>query len=644
LSVICGFLSFSSDKSPEIFGKQMISALKSIPADRVEDIHTDRIFLSCHHQYVTPEAVNELLPYHDSEADIYLVANAIIDNRKELLNTFDIPTGEWDKYTDSQLILLSYKKWGNDCVKHLLGDYSFAVYDKRADELFCARDHMGRSTFYYTINDDYFAFCTIMKPLVSINKEKGLNEQWIADFLAVPTVIGELDTSLTAYKEIMQLPPAHILVLRDKKAKTSKYWDPVGVKKIRYKNDSDYDEAFREVLTESVRCKLRNIGNIGIMLSGGFDSSTVACIAAGLLEQEGKELRSYTSIPMEGYIEIYGKNYMADESPFVKEILNMYPNIVATFWRSEGKNSFIDTDKYIDMFEQPFKVVENNFWHADIYEKARQDNCKVMLNGQFGNINISHSDFFINFHTLLCSGKLIKLYKEIQAYSRNYNIGRKKTIIKILYGLMPFLDTNAEDRYSRSFPLINPEFAEKYNVKKRLDKLRYDAHKNYGAMTLRKYRQYVFKHPMISQIAAFENKLSIYNGLVTRDPTKDIRLIEFCFGLPADQYIKNGRNRVILRRSMKGILPEKIRLNYTKKGVQAADWIQKLLPLWDDIRVQIIESLENDRVQKYLNTNDILSFLDENKELSLSINSIDLRQAIAAYIFSKFLQKSETMI
>ena len=161
---------------------------------------------------------------------------------------------------------------------------------------------------------------------------------------------------------------------------------------------------------------------------------------------------------------------------------------------------------------------------------------------------------------------------------------------------------------------------------------------------MRKYRQYVFKHPMISQIAAFENKLSIYNSLVTRDPTKDIRLTEFCFGLPADQYIRSGRDRVILRRSMKGIIPEKIRLNYTKKGVQAADWIQRLLPLWDDIRAQIIESLDNDRIKKYVNTDDIVSFLDENKELSLSINSIDLRQAIASYIFSIFLQKSENMI
>jgi len=644
LSVICGFLSFSSDKSPEIFGKQMMSALESIPVDRVEYLHTDRIFLSCHHQYVTPESVNEILPYHDSEADIYLVANAIIDNRKELLDTLNIPTGEWDKYTDSQLILLSYKKWGNNCVKHLLGDYSFAVYDKRTGELFCTRDHMGRSLFYYTINDDYFAFCTIMKPLVRINKEKDLNEQWIADFLAVPTVIGELDTSLTAYKAVRQLPPAHSLVLQDKKVKTSKYWDPVGVKKIRFKNDSDYDEAFREVLTESVRCKLRSIGNIGILLSGGFDSSTVACIAAGLLKQEGRKLKSYTSVPMEGYIERFGKEAMADESPFVNEIISMYPNIEASFCRSEEKNSFTDIHKYIDIFEQPYKVVENNFWHADIYEKASLDNCKIMLSGQFGNINISHSDFYNHFHTLLCSGKLIKLLKEIQAYSRNYNVGRKKTIIKILYGLMPFLDTNVKDRYSRSFPLINPEFAEKYDVEKRLDKLRYDAHKNYGAMTLRKYRQYVFKHPMISQIAAFENKLSIYNGLVTRDPTKDIRLTEFCFGLPADQYIRNGRDRVILRRSMKGIIPEKIRLNYTKKGVQAADWIQRLLPLWDDIRAQIIESLENDRVKKYVNTSDIISFLDENKELNLSINSIDLRQAIASYIFSKFLQKSENMI
>lgn len=618
----------------------MISALESITADRVEYKKRDSLFLSCHHQHITKESINEELPYYDSEADILLVADAIIDNRIELLKIFGIPTSEWGKYTDSQLILLSYKKWGEECSKYLLGDYTFVIYEEKTKKMLCVRDQMGRSTFYYTLNDSYFAFCSIMKPLVRINNDKVLSERWMADFLSIPTVIGELDTSLTVYRSIRQLPPANKLILKDNKTRISRYWSPLGAKRIRYKNDSDYDEAFREVLTESVKCKLRSIGNIGILLSGGFDSCTVACTAAGLLQSEGKKLRSYTSIPMEGYIETLSKVAMTDESPFVNEIIGMYPNIDTTFCRSEGKDSFSGIPEYLEIIEQPYKVVENFFWNHDIYEEAKQDGCKVMLSGQYGNVNISYGDFFTNFHTLLCSGKFIKLFHEIQEYSRNYNVGRKKTIKEILYGFMPILKTTKKSRFIRSFPLVNPEFAQVYNVEARLDKAKY-GDRDYRNMTMREFQKLVTNHPMLSQIAGFERKLDIHNSLVTRDPTKDIRLTEFCFGLPADQFVRNGRDKVILRRSMKGIIPEKIRLNYTKKGVQAADWVQRIIPLWEDIKTQIAECVSDKRIEKYVNSKDIISFLNENKELTLSVNSVDLRQAISAYIFSQFLFNSK---
>lgn len=645
MSVICGFLSFDNNKSPLIYGNRMVSSLENIAVDKVECWHDDNLFLSCHHQFITPESINETLPYYDSDAGIAIVANAIIDNREELFQIFNIPSSEWGKYTDSQLILLAYKKWGEECSKHLLGDFTYAIYEEKIDKLICTRDHAGRSTFYYTRNNSYFAFCTIMKPLICINDDKELDEQWIADFLSIPTVMSELDTSLTVYSAIKQLQPANTLVLQDKRVRISKYWDPMKAPKIKYKNDEEYDEEFREIITEATRCKLRSAGNIGILLSGGFDSCTIGCIAAGLLQPEGKKIKSYTSIPMDGYIERFGKNAITDESPYVEEITKMYTNIEATFCRSEGKNSFYDIQKYLDIIEQPYKIVENLFWHDDIYERASKDNCKVLLSGQYGNITISHGDFFTQFHTLLSSGRLLKLINEIQMYSRNYKVGRKKIVKTIITEFMPLLNklmdqNTARERYMRSFPLVNPIFAEQNNEEVRLNNARY-GNKNYRGFTLNGYRRYAFNYPLFSQIAGFEKKLDIHNNLITRDPTKDKRLIEFCFSIPGDQYIRNGRDKVILRRSMKGIIPDKIRLNYTKKGVQAADWIQRIIPMWDDITNQVKECISDGRIEKYINTKDVYNFLSENKELNLNTNSVDIRQSIVAYIFSKFIFQTE---
>jgi asparagine synthase (glutamine-hydrolysing) len=142
------------------------------------------------------------------------------------------------------------------------------------------------------------------------------------------------------------------MVIQNRENKKHKYWDPMEAPGIRFKNDEEYDEAFREILTESTSCKLRSIGNTGILLSGGFDSCTVGCIAAGLLDPEGKKLKSYTSIPMDGYIERFGKNIISDESPYVEEIIKMYKNIEPTFCRSEGKNSFSDIEKYLDIVKE----------------------------------------------------------------------------------------------------------------------------------------------------------------------------------------------------------------------------------------------------------------------------------------------------
>lgn len=645
MSVICGFLSFSNDESPLDMGNRMISQLDNIPADKVGCWHNENIYLSCHHQYITPEDINETLPYYDSEAGIVITADAIIDNREELFDIFNIYGNDRKWFTDSQLILRAYKKWGEDCSKHLLGDYTYVIYEVETKKLVCSREHTGRSTLYYTMKDGYFAFCTIMKPLVYIDREKGLNEQWIADFLSIPSVVNELDTSMTVYEAVRQLNPAHTLTLYNKKVKISKFWNPFDKPKVRYKTDEEYDEAFREVITEAIRCKLRSTGNIGILLSGGFDSGTVGCIAAGLLQNEGKRLKSYTSVPMEGYIERLGRNAVSDESPYVKEIAGMYVNIDSAFCPSEGQNSFNGVGKYLDIIEHPYKVVENMFWLVDIYEKAKSDGCKVLLNGQYGNITISYGDFYDYFNTLLVTGRLTKLIHEIQMYSRNYRIGRKRILKTLLTGFFPLLNkwmgsNDVKDRFARTFPLINPAFGELYNVNARLDELKY-LDKDYKSFTVAQFQKYAFKHPLLSQIAGFEKKMDVNYNLVTRDPTKDKRLIEFCFSLPEDQYIRNGRDKVLLRRAMKGIIPDMIRLNYTKKGVQAADWIQRLIPLWDEITDSVKECMKDERIEKYVNTQGVLDFIEETPELKLNVNFVDLRQTIAAYIFARFISQAE---
>ena len=143
-----------------------------------------------------------------------------------------------------------------------------------------------------------------MKPIFVLPQiAMRLNDSWIADFLAIPSVAHELDTGHTVYKDIMQLAPAHTLTVSHAGLGKRKYWDPLQLPELRLKDDQEYDMAFREVFFEAVRCRTRSIGSVGVMLSGGLDSGSVACVASKQLKECGKTLKAFSALPMEGYDE-----------------------------------------------------------------------------------------------------------------------------------------------------------------------------------------------------------------------------------------------------------------------------------------------------------------------------------------------------
>ena len=76
-------------------------------------------------------------------------------------------------------------------------------------------------------------------------------------------------------------------------------------------------------------------------------------------------------------------------------------------------------------------------------------------------------------------------------------------------------------------------------------------------------------------------KLSLRYSLWKRDPTNDIRVIQFCLSIPENQYVQNGMDRALIRRATEQYLPDKVRLNQHIRGVQGADWVHRMMPIWD---------------------------------------------------------------
>jgi len=648
MSAICGFFNRNSKPVSNEVGSVMMEKLAIYPADYSDVFYGNDFFFGCLHLVITPESRLEKLPFHDSNAGLTITADAIIDNRSELMAIFGYLEG--DRITDSQLVLMAYKKWEKKCPCFLIGDYAFAIFDHNKNELFCARDHVGKRTLYFTNNSNTFAFCTLMKPLFMIpGVEKRVNELWIADFLAISSIVHEIDSNHTVYKDIQQLLPAHSITINRGGLRKEKYWDPLKLPVIKFKTDAEYDDAFREVFFEAVHCRTRSIGSVGVALSGGLDSGSVACIAAKKLKEKGEELQAFSALPMEGFKEWLPAYLISDESPYIEAIGKQYPNIKVTYCRSEGRNSYVDIGKYLQIFEQPYKTVENTFWMNCISETAAKNNCKVLLDGQFGNGTISYGDFYTHAYSLFKQVRLIALVKEISSYCRLHRISRKKFSKSIFIKFLPevlnkhILKTSSNINVRKEISLINPSFSLNYNINRRVEERGYslENRKNY---TLSELRRRIMKSTAFTHIAAIETKMSLVHGIVKRDPTRDKRVIDFCLRIPGNQYVKQGQERLLIRRSMEGILPNKVRLNTKVRGLQSADWLQRIAPDWDKIKQEIIDTVQNKRIQAYIDTEEVIRVVQDNKALvDNETNETDIRMLLVCLILGEFL-KDEALV
>ena len=230
------------------------------------------------------------------EGRYWITADARLDGRTDLLAALDLAeSGIGHSLPDSELILRAYAKWGSACVEHLRGDFSFAIWDAPAKQLFCARDQFGIKPFYYANVGSVLVFsntlnCIRLHPAVSGR----LNDLAIADFLLFDMI---QEPAATSFADIQRLPPAHTLVCGRDGISLRRYWVlPVNAP-IHHKRPMECVEQFRELLDQAVADRLRTT-SVGVLMSGGLDSPTVAVSAQRTLARSGSAngLCAYTEV------------------------------------------------------------------------------------------------------------------------------------------------------------------------------------------------------------------------------------------------------------------------------------------------------------------------------------------------------------
>lgn len=505
--------------------------------------------------WATPESLHEKLPLRFEDGDLTLTADARLDNRDELIKDLELTARSPDEIPDSGLILGAYRRWGKGCPEKLLGAFAFAVWDGGKRELFCARDHRGVKPFYYYKSDQSFAFASEIKAILCLPEVPGrLNELRLAYYLAFVLH----DKELTFYRHILRLPPGHCMTVGPKGCNLRTYWTLDPSREQRYSSEEEYAERFLELFTEAVRSRLRSAYPTGCMLSGGLDSSSVVCVARELLAQQPNSRLHTFSVTFDDLAE-------CDESPYFNAVLVQGGLDSHQIDRSEI-NPAADLDRLLWHEDEPF-VTPYPFLYWTLYRTARRQGVRVMMDGIDGDSTFSEGFAYLT--ELAASGSWITLTRELTSLARVRKQSAwpffRRWVVSPLTP-EPLRWTWRMLRPSRSpwgvASIIHPRFAKRVSLKREVELLNGD--RSGTARTSRQdhYRELTWGvFPLLLEI---QDKAAAAFSIEPRHPCFDKQLAEFCLTLPPEQRFRRGWNRMILRRAMDNILPDKVRWRKSK--------------------------------------------------------------------------------
>ncbi|MBW7452532.1 asparagine synthase-related protein [Paenibacillus sepulcri] len=643
MSAIAGIVSHNNDhfKADEIH--HLMESLERYPADDTRIWQEGAVSLGCLAQWVTPESVHERLPFYDPESRLAITADAVLDNRNELLSRLRVGISHKELLTDSDLILLAYRKWGMEAPGYLIGDFTFMIWDEANRLLFGARDLFGNRTLYFDQNQERFAFCTTIGPLQTLpGTSKELNRMWLAEFLSIPVMIESTDTSSTLYKGIRQLPPAHTLTVKNGQIALSRYGSVMPAEPLILKSDEEYEEAFREVFESSIQSGIRSYGQVGAKLSGGLDSGTIASFASSALARENKALHTYSYVPVSDFEDWTTRGRVADEREYIQATVEHVGNIKSHYLDFPGRSPISEVDDWLELLEMPYKYFENTFWIRGIYESAAKQGVRMLLTGARGNQTISWGPAIQYYTMLLKRMRWLQFYRELHMFSQRRGIGRSYLMRLIGKQARPFVAEQSVATGESELPrMINPEFARQTKVVDRL--LEHDeALSGFLKRDYNEARRSHLESLMIANLRGTKGtKLSLKYSIWEKDPTCDPRVVRFCLSVPIDQYVKNGMDRALIRRATKGLLPDKVRLNQRVRGVQGADWVHRMIPVWKPFKEEVQQLCGSPLAAEFLNVDAIRTALAKIGDSPRPDEAFDpdIRLLMRSVIVNRFLSR-----
>jgi len=562
-------------------------------------------------------------PMSDISNNFTLVFNGEIYNYKEKRNLLRSKGYMFRTDSDTEVLLNLYIEFGADCLQHLRGMFSFAIYDNEKNILFCARDRFGIKPFYYSYNRNQFIFGSEIKSILASDSLKTtLSYPAIDSFFAY----GYITSDYSIYNEINKLQPGTYLELDLNKWKITKtkYWD-VEYSVDYTKSENEWIELLEAKFKETVKLHMVSDVPIGSFLSGGIDSSAVTAFMA-----QSSEYKINT-------FSIGFDKEDFNELPFSHEVVERYKTL--HFEEIVKPDSISIIPKIIEGFDEPF--ADSSAIPTYLVSKFASEKVKVILSGDGGD------ELFAGYN----------MYNKMMA-AKKYNLPFPSFNKMFWLSINQFLPVLS--RFSRKayFLSKNPDFIAAYTgcftqferqklLKKDIsEKIENNYIEEFSEAILSKYLKNDFllaaqalniKVILVDDFLTKVDRMSMSNSLEVRVPFLDHEFAELVFQIPSNLKMKGKIKKFILKQMLKKHLPKNV-ISHKKQGfaVPLKYWFK------DTLTNYIEDTLGNKSSQIY-------NYLDYNIAHKViqnhSKNSYDLSAHIwSLIIFNEWLNANKKYI
>jgi asparagine synthase (glutamine-hydrolysing) len=632
LGTIFGIISKQGDQiDEELLQKCLKASCPWSPNDSATWLNSNIAF--AYQQVVSSSGVlRDGLIIHSSGCTI--AADCRIDYREELAIKLEINPRDLFNISDIRLILMSYLEWGESCVEYLAGDFAFAIWDKNNHKLFCARDQMGCRPFYYFEDDKYFLFSSQMNGFEPVPGVKFIpQERYILYHFSSKV----LPKDKTLYEGINRLAPAYSLVFYPESSPVLKrYWDLDLDPECASLSIEIALDRFISIFRESVAQRIRNFPALGIELSGGLDSSSVAVVAKEV-KQRGVNIHAFVNALSDEHRKEFYPFY--DETSYGRSVAD-YANLDSFHVINglHGKGSMEAVMESVKITHSPVVQLFPIF-SDQLLDKVQEQGIHLLLSGFGGDECVTYSaQGILDEYAMKGDWKEVRLAISDKPLRKMIPILVKLWLEHRYHSFMEFVRRIFNGRkgfYRISDLAMDSSFQKAF---RKIEK-EWKAAENPPEYRIREKQRLRLMNESVSDRLENSYNLAQKRNIEYAYPLLDIKLITFVYSLPVDFKYRNGLGRYMMRMAMDGLIPDEIRLRASKFGATIPNLFYRF-HLDQGEYFNLIDEAEKCNEFHYLNYNklrwQIGKLMDQKNFLKLSFGPRIFFSSISLLILQKW--------